>query len=318
MSKIHLNRIGRVFLVAMAIAWTALAHAAETPIKIRIAYPSGMNGQIPVVMERAGIAKKYGLDADYNFFQYGPPMMEALTAGSIDVVFAGPMPITSFISRLPGRALLVAQLGASSYSLMVPKDSAVKELRDLRGKRLALSYSTDSQLLLLRALRDAGIDTSKDITLINAQPNDLMSLFVQGLTDAILIRVPQVERMQEQYGARIVQTWPFYFWAIMRADYLKQNPDARERFLETVRNAILYTANNREQAAQWFGERLRLDAKIVLHSTGTDPLFQVNRIEDVKIGITPAQQKYLEEWAAASLEFGLIKTRVDVQTSIAR
>lgn len=313
----HWNRIGRGLLMVF-LGWSSLVHAAESPIKIRIAYPSGMNGQIPVVMERTGIAKKFGLDAEYSFFQYGPPMMEALAAGHVDAVFAGPMPITSFISRQPGRTVIVAQLGGSSYSLMVPKDSAIRDLRDMRGKRLALSFSTDSHLLLLSALRELGIDKTKDITLINAQPNDLIPLFVQGLTDAVLIRVPQVERMQEQYGARIVETWPFYFWAIMRADFLKQNPEARERFIEAVRHAIFYTANNREQAAQWFGERLRLDPKIVLRTTSTDPLFQVNRIEDVKIGITPAQKKYLEDWAAASFDFGLIKTRADVQDTFKR
>ena len=311
------SRIGSWILMAL-LGGATLVHAAESPIKIRIAYPSGMNGQIPVVMERTGLAKKFGLDAEYNFFQYGPPMMEALAAGHVDAVFAGPMPITSFISRQPGRTVIVAQLGSSSYSLMVPKDSPIKDLRDMRGKRLALSFSTDSHLLLLSALRELGIDKNKDITLINAQPNDLIPLFVQGLTDAVLIRVPQVERMQEQNGARIVETWPFYFWAIMRADYLKQNPEARERFLDTIRHAILYTASNREQAAQWFGERLRLDPKIVLRTTSTDPLFQANRIEDVKIGITPAQQKYFEDWTTASFDFGLIKTRADLQDTFRR
>ena len=63
MSKKYWNKIVRAGLVAAVLAGTTLTHAAEAPVKIRIAYPSGMNGQIPVVMERAGIAKKYGLDA---------------------------------------------------------------------------------------------------------------------------------------------------------------------------------------------------------------------------------------------------------------
>jgi ABC-type nitrate/sulfonate/bicarbonate transport system substrate-binding protein len=50
-------------------------------IKIRIAYPSGMNGQIATTMEKAEIAKKQGLNSEFIFFQYGPPMMEALAAG---------------------------------------------------------------------------------------------------------------------------------------------------------------------------------------------------------------------------------------------
>jgi len=91
--------------------------AAQTPVQIRIAYPSGMNGQIPVVMERTGIAKKHGLDAQFVFFQYGPPMMEALASGHIDAVVTSLMPVTTFLSRQPNAAVVVASLGRSSYSL---------------------------------------------------------------------------------------------------------------------------------------------------------------------------------------------------------
>ena len=55
-----------------------------------------MNGQIPVVMERTGIAKKHGLDAEFVFFQYGPPMMEALASGHIDAVVTSTDPNTKY------------------------------------------------------------------------------------------------------------------------------------------------------------------------------------------------------------------------------
>src|SRR5260370_41717707 len=50
---------------------------------MRIAFPSGMNGPIVVAMDTAGILQQSGLKAEFDSFQYGPPLMEALSAGAI-------------------------------------------------------------------------------------------------------------------------------------------------------------------------------------------------------------------------------------------
>jgi ABC-type nitrate/sulfonate/bicarbonate transport system substrate-binding protein len=55
-------------------------------VKIRIGYPSGMNGQVPVVLDKAGIAAKHHLIAEFTSFQYGPPMMEGLVSDKLDAV----------------------------------------------------------------------------------------------------------------------------------------------------------------------------------------------------------------------------------------
>lgn len=306
-----------MFKVLLGLVFISSVHAADA-IKIRIAYPSGMNGQVPVVMERAGLAKQYKLDAEFAFFLNGPPMMEALASGNVDAVVTSLMPVTSFLSKQPGKAVVVAQLGASSHSLMVPKDSPDKSLRDLRGKKIAVSFATDSHLDLLRMIKEAGMDPAKDFTLLNTPPNELMLSLSQGFSDAILIRVPQVERMQEQFGARVIHSWPFRFAAIMRTEYIKQNPAAVARFIDAVEASVLYTAQNREQAAQWFAEKLRMDAKTVLRATGKDPIFNVARLDQVDVRVTPAFRKAFERWASASLDFNLIKTPIDLNTVFIR
>lgn len=307
----------RMFQALLALMFAGAANAADE-IKIRIAYPSGMNGQIPVVMERANIAKQYKLDAEYAFFQNGPPMMEALASGNVDAVVTSLMPVASYLSKQPGKAVVVAQLGASSHSLMVPKDNPAKSLKDLRGKKIAVSFSTDSHLDLLRLIKENGMDPAKDVTLLNAPPNELMLSLSQGFSDAILIRVPQVERVQEQFGARVIYSWPFRFVAIMRTDYMAKNPAAMARFIDALEASVLYTAQHREQAAQWFAERLRMDAKTVLQATGKDPVFNVTRLDQVDVRVTPAFRKIFEEWANASLDFNLIKTPVDLNASFLR
>jgi len=295
-------------LIALLVTMPA---AAQSDIRIRIAFPSGMNGIYPTVMERAGIARKHGLDAEFSFFQNGPPMMEALAAGSIDAVITSLMPITSFMSRQPGKATVVAQLGYSSHSLMVPKESTVGALKDLKGKRIAVSFGTDSHQDLLGSLRAAGLDSAKDVKLLNTPPNELLLALSQNFAEAIVIRQPQVLRLQQQFGAKIVQTWPFRFLSIMRTDYLAKNPEAQARYLAALRESVAWTAKNPEQASIWFGERLRLDPAIVRQISNEDPQFaKAGNAESIPLALSPAFRKTLEDWFQQSLEFGLIREPV--------
>jgi ABC-type nitrate/sulfonate/bicarbonate transport system substrate-binding protein len=300
--------------------WTVVlllcsAHVgAQAPVAIRIAYPSGMNGQIPVVMERAGIAKKHGLDAQFVFFQYGPPMMEALASGHIDAVVTSLMPVTTYLSRQPNAAVVVASLGRSSYSLMVPKDSAVKSVADLKGKRIAVSFNSDSHLDLLRLLKERNLDARKELRLLNVQPNELVLALQEGFAEAVVIRQPQVLRMEQQVGARVVHTWPFEFVSIMRAEYLAQNPDALKRYREALRESVHYTATNKEQASVWFGERLRVEPEVVRKVSEDDPNWrEVKTLRDVSIDLSPNVRQRLIEWFDASYEHGMIKGKVDTQ-----
>ena len=316
MSKIHLNRIGRAFLVAMAIAWTALAHAAETPIKIRIAYPSGMNGQIPVVMERAGIAKKHGLDAEYSFFQYGPPAMEAFVSGRVDAVITSLMPVTTLLSKQPDSAVVVASLGQSSHALMVAKDSAVSDVKMLKGKKIAVSFGSDSHLDLLTLLKASGMNPASDVQLLNTPPAELVLALNQKFADAIVIRQPQLKRLKDDFGAKVIYTWPFRFVSIMRTDFLKENPSVKEKYLAALRESILYIAKNKETASVWFGEKLRLDPEIIRQVSNDDPYYNVTKLDDISIGITPAFMVLLNTWFKNSYENGMIKTPLAIDAAM--
>jgi len=311
-----------LLLGVMPITFSVPAAAAdkpadEPPVKLRIAYPSGMNGQIPVVMEKTGIAKKHGIDAEYVFFQYGPPMMEALASGHVDAIITSLMPVSTFLSRQPDAAVVVAGLGRSSYSLMVPKDSPAGDIKALRGKRIAVSFNSDSHLDLLRTLKAAGLDSKNDVKLLNVQPNELVLTLNEGFAEAIVIRQPQVLKVQEQFGAKIIHTWPFNFVSIMRAEYLAQNPVALARYRASLREAIHYIANNKQQASVWFAEKLRVDPEIVRRVSADDPNYRPMKTPDeVVVDITPEIEKMMSDWFESSYEHGMIKTKVVVDKKL--
>jgi len=282
----------------------------QEPIKIRIAYPSGINAIYPIVAERAGLAKKNGLDAEYLSFQNGPPMMEALAAGKVDAIVTSLIPITNYLSKQPDKLVVVAQLGYSSHSLLVPKDSPARDIGALKGKKIAVSFGTDSYADLLIALKDVNLTTA-DVQLVNTPPNELPGILGQNLVDAALIREPQAQRVQEQFSARPIHKWPHHYLTVLSTDYLKKYPEAKERYLATLRDAVLYTSQNPAQASEWFAEKLRIDASFVKKAPNEDPAFlNLTDIRDVNIEITPVIQQRNEQRVKKLLDIGVLKQPV--------
>lgn len=309
MSRLRASAL-RMLLTAMAGAFAVGAAAAEDT-KIRIGYPSGMNGQVPVVLEKAGIAPKHQLAAEFTGFQYGPPMMEGLVSGQLDAVVTSFLPPLTLSSKAPGSVKFVATLGQSSHALLVPKDSTAKSLGDLKSKKIGVSVGSESHLDLILALKDAKLDAQTDVEIVNLQPNELPAALEKGLVDAALIRQPQVLRLEESLGARKIQTWPFRFTSIVRTEYLKSNPDAVKRYVEALKDAVLYIATNPDQAATWFGEAQRLDASVVKKLTGENPLYAAKSRDDIKIEIDDGFKKLLDERLAAAIDNGLVKSKID-------
>lgn len=308
--------IRSIVTAATVLAVVACAGAASRAeeAKIRIGYPSGMNGQIPVVMEKAGLAATRGLDATFTGFQNGPPMMEALVAGHLDAVVTSLLPPVSLSAKLPGVVTTVATLGNSSHSLLVPKDSKVARLGDLRGAKIGVSFSTESHLDLLIALKAAGIDSKTDLTLVNLSPGELPSSFEKGLVDAVVIRQPQTLRLETALGARRIQTWPFYFQTVVRSDYLRQNPDAVKRYVEALKDAAYRIVADPDQAAIWFGENQRIDPQVVRRLATENPLFAAKSRDDIVIEITPEFRRLLEERLGAIQLYGFTRERVRIES----
>lgn len=300
-----MRRSGAALFVLAAVLWNSGVQAQETPI--RIAFPAGMNGQVCVVMERAGIAKKHGLDAQFTAFQNGPPMMEALVAGSVDAVVTSLMPMTTYASKSPGDVKVAAMLGQSSYALMVAKDSPVKTEGDLAGRSLGLSFGSDSHLDALIWLKNAGL--SERVALVNIAPSELATALANGSVDAIVIRQPQVRRLQEQSGARIIRNWPFRFVSIVKANFITAHPKAYEHYLAALRQTLDFIADNPVQAAAWFGEHLRVDPALI--ATVAEDDAAMARTSKVNVAIDDTSRALIEQWMSEAHTHKMIRTKVD-------
>jgi ABC-type nitrate/sulfonate/bicarbonate transport system substrate-binding protein len=315
MSRAWLGALRAITISFLGLSAT-LAPSWADDAKIRIGYPSGMNGQVPVVLDKAGIAAKHQLAAEFTGFQYGPPMMEGLASGKLDAVVTSFLPPFTLASKAPGSVKFVATLGQSSQSLLVPKDSTAKTLADLKGRKIGVSFNSESHLDLLVSLKAAGLDPKSDAQLVNLQPNELPAALEKGLVDAALIRQPQVSRLEESVGAKPIQTWPFRFTSIVRSEYLASNPDAVKHYVDALKEAVLFIATNPDQANTWFAESQRIDPAVVKKLAGENPLYAAKNLDDIKIEVDDSFKKLLAERLAAAADNGFLKSKLDSSTLV--
>ena len=110
------------------------------------------------VMEAAGVLNDLPYTLAWKQFTAGSPVAEALNSGSLDIGLLGDAPAL-FLGALgaPIKVIAVSKQNLDGVAILVPKDSPIKSLADLRGKRAALWKGSWSQQLLFSALDKAGV-----------------------------------------------------------------------------------------------------------------------------------------------------------------
>jgi len=143
-------------------------------------------------------------------FVAGPPLLEALNAGAIDVgVVGNAPPVFAQAGQAQVRIVAAAEGAQNNNALLVPATSQVRQVADLKGKRIAVAKGTSGHYLLLAALAQAGLRSS-DVELLYASPVDAQNAFAGGQLDAWAVWYPFVGQATAQGARRLLDgsRWP--------------------------------------------------------------------------------------------------------------
>ncbi len=139
-------------------------------------------------------------------FDSTPPLTEALRAGKVDIGGGGETGVLFAIANgakitiLAGTALDTTQAGYKS-DVLVLKDSPLKSLADLRGKKIGIPYYTAQHYQLAKALDAAGIPWDRSL-ILNLNTVDGLSALLNKQIDAFVVWDPNAAIAETQYGAR--------------------------------------------------------------------------------------------------------------------
>jgi sulfonate transport system substrate-binding protein len=147
---------------------------------------------------------EHGARLEWIEFQTGPALLEAIRAGAVDIGYVGETPpVFAQAGGVPFVYVAVDPPAPSAEAILVRKDSDIRALQQLRGKRVALNRGSNVHYFALRALESAGLSLS-DVQLTFLAPADARTAFDSGKVDAWVIWDPFLAA-SELTGARVLR-----------------------------------------------------------------------------------------------------------------
>jgi sulfonate transport system substrate-binding protein len=235
-------------LIGLALSLSAVVHAQE-PIQVNIGHQRGLT---TLLIEWGTIEERLGDDYVVNWFPFpaGPQLFEALNAGQVDYGASGDTPpIFAQAAGVPFQYIAANDPSGLSLRLaiIVPEDSEIETLEDLRGRSVALAFASGAQYFLIRALQEAGL-TYEDIEPVNLLPADARPAFEGGNVDAWVAWDPALYQVLEETDARILYdalevggSQNFHFASTR---LLEENPEVATVIVQEYQRALEYTRAN--------------------------------------------------------------------------
>jgi len=159
--------------------------------------------------------------------------------------------------------------------VVVPPDSPLQSGKDLKGKRIAVTKGSSAHLLLIHALRSAGL-TWADVTPVFLTPSDAAGAFGSGSIDAWSIWDPYMALAQKDQKARVLvsgaslpRTDAFY---LASAKIAHEAPDLLRDFLNALRVEAAWGETHQDEMVKIISGANHLPADVVLTSLRRGPL----------------------------------------------
>lgn len=180
----------------------AVTAAQLSRLTLRIGDQKGTGAQ--ALLTAAGLIGKLPFRVSWDDFTSGPPMLQAMGAGSIDIGGVGDAPPVFAAAAGENIAVVGALLGNPlGAAIVVPKNSPIKTVAELKGKKIAVAQGSSADYHLLAVLKQAGL-TPKQVTLDYLQPTQALPALSSGAVDAWDIWSPYIEQVTAQDSARII------------------------------------------------------------------------------------------------------------------
>jgi sulfonate transport system substrate-binding protein len=241
--------------------------AADKPKEIRLDWAT-YNPVSMVLKEKGWLEKEFAKDnISIRWVQTlgSNKALEFLNAGSIDFgSTAGSAALVAKINGNPIKSIYVYSRPEWT-ALVVRKDSPIKTVAELKGKRVAVTRGTDPHIFLVRALLDAGL-SEKDIAPVLLQHPDGKTALIRGDVDAWAGLDPMMAQAEIEDGARLLFRKPdANTWGILnvREDFLRDHPDLVSRVLTVYEEARKYSLANYTELKRTFVAVTKLPDAVV-------------------------------------------------------
>jgi len=269
----------RFSALLLAVAGVALL-GAGTPVLAQQTVNYGVQpATMPIYIARElglldPIERKHGIRVVFRNFAYGAPENQAMAAGELQMASAGMGPAIIAASRLP--STLVAITILEQTAILVPKDSPLKSVKELKGKKVAFPGEGSQQYpLLLKALADSGLKEA-DITLFKTDGAQIPTLLQSKSVDAGITWDPHVSNalaaghskvlIKAEKIMPIMQGHYIGNGEYVHDDFLARRPEVVQDLVSANVRAIDFILKDPKAAARMWAKQIGFPENVINYS----------------------------------------------------
>jgi sulfonate transport system substrate-binding protein len=308
------RRIAMSAIAGFAIALLGSSTFAEAPSAtgtIRIGYQK--SSTLAAILKTNGELEKalapLGIRVTWYEFTSGLPLLEAINTGNVDfgADVADTVPLFAQAARAKLAYIAEESASPSAQAILVPENSPIKSIADLKGKKIAVTKGAGSHFLLLAALAKGGL-SFKDISPAYLPPADGRIAFVGGSVDAWVAWDPFLTSARRQSGARVLldgsdglASYKRYY--LSSADFADRRGDALNVIFSKLDETGKWVKANPKEAANLLAGLWGIDAATIE---------QANSDRSYRVGaVTPEKLSEQQRIADAFYAEGLLPVKVD-------
>jgi sulfonate transport system substrate-binding protein len=285
---------------------------AQAPAELRIGYQK--NGVLVVARQQAALEKRFaaaGIAVTWLDFPSGPPLLEAINAGSVDFGQVGDTP-PIFAQAGGAKILYVAgQSITNGQGILVKPDGGIRTLADLRGKRIGFTKGSSAHNVVVLALEKAGLQYP-DITPIYLSPPDGAAAFARDSIDAWAVWDPYFAIGEVRGGGHVLvkasdvgKTNSFY---IANRDFAARSPQLVSAVIDVLAKSADWAEAHRDEVGQLMAQVTGVDVDIQTLAARRSA-FAIGKITD---DIIATQQAVADRF----FRLGLIPRQIAVREAV--
>ena len=289
-------------LLAAALALTAAPLAACGPKGSGSAAPvlkvGSQKGGTKALILASGVLEGAPYRVEWSEFPAAQHLLEAVGAGAVDLGAVGDAPfLFAYASGGKVRAVHAskASAGGGGTAILVGKDSPVRSVADLRGRRIATGRGSIGHYLLLRLLDRAGVKPD-EVKLVYLSPGDAKAAFATGAIDAWVTWGSYIHLAQQTDGARVLAdgrgVLSGYGFEVANIAAISAKRPQIEDFLHRL-----------SQAQRWVGDHRAEYAAALAKETGLDPEIAALTVGATRGEPVPIDAKVIAEEAEVLARF---------------
>lgn len=231
---------------------------------------------MPVYIARAigaldKIEKKHDVKIEFKVFSYGAPENQALAAGELQIASAGMGPAIVASARLPAKLLAISIL--EQTAIIIPADSPIKSVAELKGKRIAFPGKGSQQYpLLVKALADAGIKID-EVELFKTKGSDVPTLLSNKSVDAGITWDPHVSSALAAGHSKVLikaeKILPIKAGHYIgngvyaREDFIAAKPELVQDLINAIVEAVDFILKNQDKAIKMWSEQIGFPEDVI-------------------------------------------------------